>query len=54
MRPIKLGYLIGHIEPHRKSKGATAVRRMFDGMLGLITGLAADSITRSQAFDRHL
>ena len=44
-------YLIGHIEPHRKSKGASEVKRMFDGMLGPIAGLPADSITRSQAFD---
>jgi hypothetical protein len=51
VRDLCRDYLTGHIEPHRKSKGANEVRRMFDGMLGSIAGLPADSIIRSQAFD---
>lgn len=44
-------YLTGHIERHRKTKGANEVARMFRTMLGAIENLQAASLTRSQAFD---
>jgi integrase len=44
-------YLTGHIEQHRKSKGAIEVKRIFAGMLTPIADAPAESITRSQAFD---
>lgn len=44
-------YLSGHIERHRKDKGATEVRRMFDNMLGDLASAPAAEVSRAQAFD---
>jgi integrase len=44
-------FLAGHIERHRKAKGAAEVRRMFDTMLEPIAELEAATLTRSAAFD---
>ncbi|SAK88817.1 Phage integrase [Caballeronia fortuita] len=44
-------FLAGHIERHRKPKGADIIRRIFAGKLGAIAHLPAASITRKQAFD---
>lgn len=44
-------YLAGHIDRHRKDKGAAEVRRMFATMLGDLASLPAGEVTRSQAFD---
>jgi integrase len=44
-------YWTGHVERHRKKKGAAEIRRMFDTMLGDFGMLPAADITRSQAFD---
>lgn len=44
-------YLTGHVERHRKTKGANEVARMFRTMLGTVDHLQAASLTRSQAFD---
>lgn len=44
-------YLAGHIDRHRKDKGAAEVRRMFDTMLGELAAMPAADVTRAQAFD---
>lgn len=44
-------YLIGHIDVHRKKKGAAEVRRMMDQNLGELGLEAAASLKRSQAFN---
>lgn len=44
-------YWHGHILSHRKPKGQTEVRRMFDRMLGELAKLPAAELTRAQAFD---
>jgi len=44
-------YWHGHIVPHRKQKGQTEVRRMFDAMLGDTGQIPAAELTRAQAFD---
>jgi integrase len=44
-------YLEGYLEPTRKGNSPVEVRRMFKSLLGTIDGLAAASITRTQAFD---
>lgn len=44
-------YLVGHVERHRKTKGANEVGRMFRTMLGPIENLQAASLTRAQSFD---
>lgn len=43
-------YLVGHVERHRKLKGAKEVRRMLETMLGDFGGLRAAAVTRAQAF----
>lgn len=45
-------YLAGHVERHRKAKGAAEVRRMFDTMLDRTRGLVAATLTRAQAFEQ--
>lgn len=44
-------YLEGHINRHRKKKGADEVGRIFRTMLGPMADLPAAAISRSQAFD---
>lgn len=44
-------YLSGHVERHRKPKGAAEVRRMFNTMLIEVADLPAAALTRAQAFD---
>lgn len=44
-------YLAGHVERHRKSKGAADIRRTFATKLGPIADLPAHAIDRRQAFD---
>ncbi|PKO51457.1 MAG: alpha/beta hydrolase, partial [Betaproteobacteria bacterium HGW-Betaproteobacteria-21] len=44
-------YLSGHIDKHRKSKGAAEVCRTFATMLGSFGELPAAEVTRAQAFD---
>jgi len=51
VRKLADDYLAGHVDRHRKAKGATEVRRMFDTMLGDLAGTAAAEVSRSQAFD---
>jgi hypothetical protein len=41
-------YLVGHVEAHRKSKGAVEVKRMFDSLLGSNNDLPTSAITRGQ------
>ncbi|MBS0427566.1 MAG: integrase family protein [Proteobacteria bacterium] len=43
-------YLAGHVDRHRKAKGAAEVRRQFDTMLGNLAGVQASALTRAQAF----
>ncbi|KQM68802.1 integrase family protein [Xylophilus sp. Leaf220] len=50
VRQVVDEYLEGHIDSHRKPKGAAEVRRMFDGNLGDFGKLKASALTRSQAF----
>jgi len=50
-------YLVGHVERHRKPKGAKEIRRSFDTMLGDHTDRPAATYTRAEAFElleRHL
>ncbi|MDR5800678.1 integrase family protein [Caballeronia sp. LZ001] len=44
-------FLAGHVERHRKAKGADIIRRIFANKLTTIAHLPAESITRKQAFD---
>jgi integrase len=44
-------YLAGHVDQHRKAKGAAEVRRIFDKQLGDIADVQAATLTRSQAFE---
>ncbi len=44
-------YLAGHVDRHRKAKGAAEVRRMFETMLAPLDVESASTLTRSQAFD---
>lgn len=44
-------YLEGHIDKHRKTKGAVETRRTFDKMLGDFASLPVEAVTRSNAFD---
>lgn len=44
-------YLAGHVDRHRKPKGATEIRRMFNTMLDALAESPAAEVTRSQAFD---
>ena len=44
-------YLAGHIDVHRKEKGAAEVRRIFDKQLGELASVRATALTRSMAFD---
>lgn len=50
VRDVCEAYLAGHIDRHRKAKGAAEIRRMFDTMLGDFADLVAATVTRSQAF----
>lgn len=43
-------YLTGHIDRHRKPKGAAEIRRTFNTMLGSIADVPAAAVTRAQAF----
>lgn len=51
VRKLVDDYLVGHVDRHRKDKGAAEVRRMFDTMLEQIETEPAAELTRSQAFD---
>lgn len=51
VRRLCLDYLEGHVERHRKLKGARETRRMFNTMLGDLANVPAASVTRTQAFD---
>lgn len=51
VRQLCEDYLVGHVERHRKLKGAREVRRTFDTMLGDFGKLVAATVTRTQAFD---
>lgn len=56
VRQLCDSYLVGHVERHRKLKGAKEVRRMLETMLGDFAGLRAAAVTRAQAFaviDQH-
>jgi integrase len=44
-------YLTGHVDRHRKAKGAKELRRMFDTMLGNFSELIAADVNRAEAFD---
>lgn len=44
-------YLVEHVQPKRKKKGATEIERMFEKMLGEVGDLPAAELTRKQAFD---
>jgi integrase len=44
-------YLSGHVDVHRKPKGAKEMRRLIDAHIGAIAQRPASSITRSDAFD---
>ncbi len=44
-------YWKGHVSRHRKEKGATEIKRMFDTMLDPIADLLPTELTRAQAFD---
>lgn len=47
VRQLCRDYLEGHVEVHRKSKGAVEVARIFKAMLGPIADASAASITRA-------
>ena len=51
VRALLQDYLAGHVQRHRKPKGAAEVRRLFDKYTGAIAGLPAESIRRAQAFE---
>ncbi|MBT2299201.1 integrase family protein [Variovorax paradoxus] len=51
VRKLADDYLTGHIDKHRKKKGAAEVRRMLDRNLGDLAGQEAATLTRSQAFN---
>ena len=51
VRALLQDYLAGHVQRHRKPKGAAEVRRLFDKYTGAIAGLPAESIKRAQAFE---
>jgi integrase len=51
VRQVCDDYLVGHVERHRKLKGANEIRRMFDTMLGPIGHLLPAEVTRARAFD---
>lgn len=44
-------YLDGHVDVHRKPKGAKEMRRLINAHIGVIADRPASSITRSDAFD---
>lgn len=50
VRAVCDAYLTGHVDIHRKAKGAAEVRRTFDKMLGDVGALPAATLARSQAF----
>ncbi|MDR6521813.1 integrase [Variovorax paradoxus] len=51
VRDVVDDYLAGHVDVHRKPKGATEVRRIMDRQLGELSNVKASTLTRSQAFD---
>lgn len=51
VRRVCDGYVAGHLERNRGSKGVKEVTRMFETMLGEFGDAPAATITRSQAFD---
>ena len=51
VRQLCADYLAGHVDPHRKPKGAKEMRRLITSHLGAIDDRQAASITRSDAFD---
>ncbi|MGJ7497175.1 hypothetical protein ACSFA8_19100 [Variovorax sp. RT4R15] len=51
MRNLVDDYPQGHIDVHRKAKGAAEVRRIFDKQLGELASVQAAALTRSQAID---
>ncbi|WP_042301020.1 tyrosine-type recombinase/integrase [Paraburkholderia kururiensis] len=50
VRALCRDYVEGHIERHRKTKGAKEVVRMFDKMLGTLGDSEASALTRTRAF----
>lgn len=46
-----MDYWSGHVEPNRKPKGVTELKRMFEKMLGDVGDVPATELTRAQAFD---
>jgi integrase len=44
-------YLDGHVDRHRKPKGAAEARRMLDKMLGAVADLDPAKVTRAEAFN---
>lgn len=51
VRRLCADYLGGHVERHRKPKGALIVKRIFSSMIEAIADKSAETITRRQAFD---
>lgn len=51
VRRLCADYLAGHVEKHRKPKGAVIVKRIFASMIEPIADKPAENITRRQAFD---
>jgi integrase len=51
VRRLCADYLAGHVERHRKQKGADIVKRIFASMIDSIAEKPAESITRRHAFD---
>jgi hypothetical protein len=51
VREVCRAYLIGHVDRHRREKGAAEVRRMFATMLDTIAAVEAHKVTRRLAFD---
>lgn len=51
VRNVADDYQAGHVDRHRKEKGAGEVRRMFNTMLDPVADLTASTLTRRQCFD---
>ena len=51
LRQLVDDYLAGHVDVHRKAKGAAEVRRMFDRNLGALGDVQAAEVKRAKAFD---
>lgn len=51
VRQLCNDYLAGHVDVHRKKRGAKEMRRLMDAHLDAIENMAAVDLTRSKAFD---